>query len=209
MIINVVNSLGHLIMNDKDIFKVNNQKPESQSNQVTNSTQTAYEVTQYSKKIITEAVERNGLLDRIIPDKRRKAKVKGELELMQTELAAAKRFLEITRETQKQSFIEHCNTYLNKSKAESRANSTSYLIQKQEELQDEMDQTIESFLVKMDKKLDQLENQQNPKIQEIRKQQLERDLNNFMDLQQQLMERFTQIVSEQINSQGKILSNDN
>lgn len=172
----------------------NNQQQQTQSNQLVNGPEAASEVTNYSKKVITQVMERRGFLDRLFPDQLQQTKIKGELDLMKTEYAAAKRFVEILRQSQEQSLIETCNEKLSNDKSQSRKNIASYIAQKREELQQETEEYIESFLNRMDEKLTQIEQYQNPKVREARQKQLERDLEDFMALQEESMEQFSKNV---------------
>jgi len=173
-----------------------NKQKQLQTNEPVNSQEIASEITNYSQQVLLQALEDQGVLERLFPDQRKRAAVKGELELIETEYEKAKRFLEIVRETQIQSLTETCNQYLKREKGEVRANVHEYLLQKTKELAEEMDKIMEDFLQKWDEKIQQLEQIKSPKIRELREQQLNRDLEYFAELQQELMTRFKQIVSE-------------
>jgi hypothetical protein len=167
-----------------------------QSGDIVNNVETASQVTQHSRKAIAEAMNRRGLLNRLFPDERQRAVMQGELELVKTEFESCKRFLQIVRETQVQSLTEMCNQYLVKEKATIRADVASFLFQKKQELQDEMDQIMEEFLERMEVKLEKLETLKNPKLKAVREEQLVRDIESFAELQQELVNRFHKIISE-------------
>jgi hypothetical protein len=173
-----------------------NNQAQSQSEEMVNHQEVATEITNHSRQAIIQAMEREGVLGRLFPDERKRAAAKGELELIETEYKKAHRFLEIIRETQIQSMTETCNQYLKRDKGEARANVHEYLLQKTKELAEEMDQITAEYFSKLDDKLQELEKIQSPKIREIRELQLNRDLEYFAELQQELMTRFKKIVSE-------------
>lgn len=141
---------------------------------------------------------RETFMTRLFPSAAQKAIAEGELALKVTEYQFRRDALEIARRTQLDSLKEACNQYLVGQKAEARQQIASFLLEKTAELQDRLDNTFETFIVSMDKKMAAAERIEREAIRNIRVQQLQRDLEEFAILQGDLADRLRSIVSEGI-----------
>jgi tetratricopeptide (TPR) repeat protein len=100
------------------------------------------------------------------------------------------------RESQIQSLTERLTGYSIREKTKIRAETAEFLLIKCNELQIQIDQTTDDFMEDMEIKLEKVDSMSNPKLQEIRKVQLDRDIDGFMDLQKELLDKFHNIISE-------------
>jgi DNA-binding FadR family transcriptional regulator len=141
---------------------------------------------------------KDSFMTRLFPNALQRAIAEGELAQCKVEFQFRREALEIARRTQVDSLKEACNQYLVGQKAEARQQIASYLSEKTAELQDRLDNTFETFIVSMDKKMAAAERIEREAIRNIRVQQLQRDLEEFAILQGDLADSFRSIVSEGI-----------
>ena len=154
-------------------------------------------ITQQANNVVDGVIDRRtGFLQRMFPNEQTRAIVANELTLVKSEFEFRKRALEKVREMQIQSLSESLNQYLIREKADIRANTASFLMNKKLELQDEMDRLFDELMVKMEERLKRIEGVQNPTLQEIRIQKIEQDIENFTELQNHLVDCFQQIIFE-------------
>jgi hypothetical protein len=142
--------------------------------------------------------KRNSFLQKFFPDPRERALVQAEVSIIQSELEFRRRTLAKVREAQSQSLTERLNEYLIREKGKIRAETAAFLLSKRNELQTQMDRVFDDFTESMAAKLDKVESMTNKKLREIRTEQLERDIDSFMNLQQELMNQFQNIISENV-----------
>jgi hypothetical protein len=152
-------------------------------------------------QIVVDSVtqnRRNSFLQRFFPDPRQRALMEAEVGIIHSELDFRKRTLQKVREAQTQSLTEQLNEYLIREKGKIRAETAAFLLTKRNELQQQMDKVFDDFTENMAVKLEKVESMSNPKLRQIRTDQLEKDIDGFMILQQQLMEQFQNIISENV-----------
>lgn len=142
--------------------------------------------------------KREGLLARLFPDEKQREIIKGELALVKTEYEFRKRALNTLRETQLQALTETCNQYLTRDKAARRKDTAIYLLHKKEELVDELNTIFERFMKLMKEKYQQMEIETIPILQQVRQDKLEKDINDFMELQEKLINKFQRLVDEEV-----------
>jgi hypothetical protein len=141
---------------------------------------------------------RSGFLQRFFPDPRQRVLVEAEVGIIRSELDFRRRTLEKVREAQSQSLTERLNEYLVREKGKIRAETAAFLLSKRNELQQQMDRVFDDFTENMEIKLEKVEAMSNSKLRQVRMDQLERDIDGFMYLQQELMEQFQNIISENV-----------
>lgn len=158
------------------------------------------QVIQQGEMILDRAVQnkRNGFLQRFFPDPRQRVLIESEVGIIRSELDFRRRTLEKVREAQSQSLTERLNEYLVREKGKIRAETAAFLLSKRNELQQQMDKVFDEFTDNMAIKLEKVEAMPNGKLREVRMEQLERDIDGFMYLQQELMEQFQNIISENV-----------
>jgi hypothetical protein len=143
--------------------------------------------------------KRDGFLARFFPSATERAIVKAQLALVETEYEFRKKALETLRETQLQALTETCNQYLTRDKAARRADTAKFLLQKKEELTYELDAIFERFMKLLKDKYQNMEEESNPLFRQIRQDKLEKDINDFMELQNKLVDKFQRLVDEDVN----------
>ncbi|MGB8691440.1 MAG: hypothetical protein WCD53_29525 [Microcoleus sp.] len=140
--------------------------------------------------------KRQGFLQRFFPDAGTRAAIEGELALVKDEFEFRRRALQKVRETQIQSLTEHCNQYLVREKADIRSSTAAFLMSKKLELEKNLDFIFEDFLTQMEVKMAQAEATQNPSVKEVRQAKLQKSLEDFVALQNCLVDQFQRIISE-------------
>jgi len=143
--------------------------------------------------------KREGFLARFFPSETQRAIVKAQLALVETEYEFRKRALETLRETQLQALTETCNQYLTRDKAARRADTAKFLLHKKEELVYELDAIFERFMKLLKERYQNMEDESNPLFRQIRQDKLEKDINDFMELQNKLVDKFQRLVDEDVN----------
>lgn len=140
--------------------------------------------------------KRQGFLQRFFPDAGTRAAIEGELALVKDEFEFRRRALQKVRETQIQSLTEHCNQYLVREKAAIRSDTAAFLMSKKLELENNLYSISEEFLTRMESQMAQAEAIQNPILKQVRQTQLEKSVEDFVDLQNRLVDQFQRIISE-------------
>jgi hypothetical protein len=160
----------------------------------------ARQIVQEGEFVLTRISQnkRNSFLQKFFPDPRERALVQAEVSIIQSELEFRRRTLAKVREAQSQSLTERLNEYLIREKGKIRAETAAFLLSKRNELQTQMDRVFDDFTESMAVKLEKVESMTNSKLREIRTEQLERDIDSFMALQQELMDQFQSIISENV-----------
>ncbi|MCA2640090.1 MAG: hypothetical protein EWV49_01870 [Microcystis aeruginosa Ma_QC_Ch_20071001_S25] len=143
--------------------------------------------------------KRDGFLTRFFPNAAQRTIIKAQLALVETEYEFRKRALETLRETQLQALTETCNQYLTRDKAARRADTAKFLLQKKEELTYELDAIFERFMKLLKDKYQIMDEENNPLFRQIRHDRLEKDINDFVELQNKLIDKFQRLVDEEIN----------
>lgn len=157
-----------------------------------------------AEQVQVEAIQlseqkREGFLAQFFPDATQRTIIKARLALVETEYEFRKRALETLRETQLQALTETCNQYLTRDKASRRADTAKFLLQKKEELTSELDAIFERFMNLLKDKYQNMEEETNPLFRQMRQDRLEKDINDFMELQNKLVDRFQRLVDEEVN----------
>jgi seryl-tRNA(Sec) selenium transferase len=142
--------------------------------------------------------KREGFLAHFFPDKTQRAIIQGELAQVETEYEFRKRALQTLRETQLQNLTETCNQYLTRDKAARRADTAKFLLQKKEELSNELDIIFERFMRVLQDKYQTMESETNSLFRQIRQDKLEKDVNDFVELQTKLVDKFQRLIDEEV-----------
>ena len=143
---------------------------------------------------------RQTLLSRLFPDPVEKEKQWGELQLVKTEFEFRTRALKVIRETQIQSIQEIYNQYLVQGKAQVRANTTTFMLQKRQELQDETNELFTKFIQSMQDEYDKAASIRNPTLKNMQLDRLDKNIAGFKELAEQLVKNFENIISEAIKA---------
>lgn len=176
----------------------------------TNSSLTRFSAdTQIAKSSSVEAVARYGeivvdsnmtkretFLQKLFPDPVQRAAKMGELKIIETEFEFRKKALAMVRETHVQALRETCNQYLDKAKAAGRAETASFLMRKAQELQEELDRIFDKFIASVEKKTQRLQEMTNPTLKKIMEQNLDKEIHDFIEMKDNLVNKFKNIVNE-------------
>jgi hypothetical protein len=176
------------------------RKVDSSIENIPDSVQAAKLAIQESELILecTAQHERNAFIRKFFPDPREQAVIQGEVSIIKSNLECKLRIITKAREAQIQSLTERLNEYLIREKTKIRAETAAFLLMKRNELQTQTDQIFDDFVESMEIKLEKVESMSNPKLREARKVQLDRDIDGFMALQKELMDKFQNIISESV-----------
>jgi hypothetical protein len=98
--------------------------------------------------------------------------------------------------TQLQVLRESCNQYLARGKAASRAETTRFMLEQAQKLIEEADRISDRFIDNIENRFQKLETISTPRLRQMLEQQIEKDVQDFLNLRDQLTARFRNIVSE-------------
>lgn len=163
------------------------------------TTSSVSRITTQAQEVVDNIVyRRKSLLEKLFPDPRTRVVMEGETLMLKSEFAFRRAALEKVRNGQIQSLSERINEYLEREKAQIRAERAKFLLSKRGELQETMDIEFERFIANMEVQFKKLGKIKIQKLQEIKEQQLDRDLQGFAEFQAKLMQDFENIISERI-----------
>jgi Glu-tRNA(Gln) amidotransferase subunit E-like FAD-binding protein len=145
---------------------------------------------------IDKVEKRNGILQRLFPDETRRAVVQGELSLVKAEFEFRKKVLCVIRETQLQALQENCNQFLARGKATVRAETAKFILAEFHKLQQDMDDIYEEFMSEIAKKWTEAENTESEYLRNIKEGKIDRDLERFAEIYEQLVTRFQNLLNE-------------
>jgi hypothetical protein len=167
---------------------------------IPDSVQAAKQAIQESELIseYTGQNERNPFIRKILPDPREVEVIKGEVKIIKFNLESKLRILTDAREAQIQSLTERLNEYLMREKTKVRAETMTLFLQECSKLQAVTDQMINEFMNEMDTKLRSVESLSDPKLRRMREEQLYRDANKLMMIQEEVISRFQKIIFERV-----------
>lgn len=140
--------------------------------------------------------ERESFLKKIFPDPTKRAVVQGELALIQEEYKFRQEVLKMVKQTQVQALKETCNEYLIQGKAASRAETAKLLISKAQELESEINRIGDYYDKEIEEKYVKYSQIQHPGLRQKREKQLEESIDGFLKLQNEILQKFRNIVSE-------------
>ncbi|MBD2200180.1 MULTISPECIES: hypothetical protein [Calothrix] len=146
--------------------------------------------------IASNTAKRDTFLAKLFPDPVQRAAKMGELEIVKTEFEFRKKALVMVRETHSQALRETCNQYLIRGKADSRAETAAFLMRKEQELQEELNNIFDRFIASVEKKTQRLATIINGTLQRALEQDLDKEIHNFVDMKDKLVKKFRQIVDE-------------
>lgn len=75
----------------------------------------------------------------------------------------------------------------------------SFYFKKKEELTYDLDAIFERFMKLLKDKYQIMDEENNPLFRQIRQDRLEKDINDFVELQNKLIDKFQRLVDEEIN----------
>lgn len=154
-------------------------------------------VARYGATVVDSNMEkREAFLQKIFPNPAQRAAKIGELKIVETEFEFRKKALEMVRETQAQALRETCNQYLVKAKAGGRAETAEFLMRKAQELQAELDRILDKFVLSIEKKTQRLQALTNSTLQKKMEQDLDKEIHDFMEMKENLLNKFKNIVDE-------------
>jgi hypothetical protein len=167
---------------------------------IPDSVQAAKQAIQESELIseYTGQNERNPFIRKIFPDPRESEVIKGEVKIIKFNLESKLRILTDAREAQIQSLTERLNEYLMREKTKVRAETMTLFLQKCSELQTVTDQILNEFTNEMDAKLHDVKSISDPKLRKMRGEQLYRDFDKLMAIQEEVISRFQKIIFERV-----------
>jgi hypothetical protein len=97
-------------------------------------------------------------------------------------------------------FTEELSIYLIHATHKIRVETAEFLLLKSKELQEKTDKILDDFLNGMEVKLKKVESMNNSKLREIQIAQIDKDIDNFMALQQGLIAKFQSMINDVENS---------
>jgi Ni,Fe-hydrogenase I large subunit len=167
---------------------------------IPNSGLAAREIIHEGQAILDRVTQnkRNSFLQKFFPDPRERALVEAEVGIVRSELEFKRRMLEKVREAQSQSMTERLNEYLIREKTTIRSETAAFMLSRLKDLQDRMQRIFKEFYDSMEVNTKQVEAMTLPKLREVGMQQLDKDVDDFMQLRQELMDQFQSIISERV-----------
>lgn len=140
--------------------------------------------------------QRETFLKKVFPDPTRRAIVQGELVLIQEEYKFRQEVLKMSKQTQIQALKETCNEYLIQGKAASRAETAKLLMSKAQELESELNRVGDYYDKEIEEKYEKYSQIKHPGLRQKREKQLEESIDGFLRLQNEILQKFRDIVSE-------------
>ena len=129
-------------------------------------------------------------------DPRQRELRRGELDLIRLTHKARRKQLEMVKEAQLQALKESCNQYLDRGKAKVRSETALFLIEQAQQLLEDADRIADKFINNIQRKADKLDSITVPRLRQRVEDQLNQEMDDFFDLQDQLMAKYKNIVSE-------------
>lgn len=139
--------------------------------------------------------ERHNWITRRLDPKQQELQ-RGEKELIRISQEARNERLKMAKETQLQALKEYCNQYLSQGKAKVRAETARFLIEQAQQLLEEADQIADKFIDRIERKSQRLESVKVDRLRRRAEDQLNKEMDDFYELQNQLMAKYRSIVSE-------------
>lgn len=133
-----------------------------------------------------------------LPASVKRAIALGDASSVQAEVEFLRSALTLVRRTQLQDLADYCEDYRKRSKEDRDTKALESKMNRAAAAREQIDKTFENLIDTIVEKLEAAAKIPNTKAREIRTKQLERDLENFSDLQQQLVKKLKNIVSEGI-----------
>ncbi len=170
------------------LAKVNNDLQNSSSHVVAHTSN-------YVQGVVDRLIDKQmNLFQRFFPDERRMAVIKGELQLVKTEFEYRQKAFEIVRKTQIESLEEICNQYLQQGRVATRSDTALFLMKKSAELQEELERLSDNFMESMDRRIEKIQQLNSLNLRQKRMEQIDNDIDTFMDLQTHILKQFQQVV---------------
>lgn len=145
-----------------------------------------------------QMVKRKGFFERFFPSALQRTIQEGEEKLLKTKYNGLVEASTILKNTQIQSLKETINHYLNQRKAKLRAETASFLVAKAQELETEIDQIFDDFITRIEARDAKNQTIKQPFLKRKMEQQLEKDIEGFLAIKEQVVEKFRRIVKEGI-----------
>ncbi|HYN77478.1 MAG TPA: hypothetical protein VES73_06775 [Lamprocystis sp. (in: g-proteobacteria)] len=142
------------------------------------------------------------LFARLFPGEAERALRTHELDQLKTGFEYRQRALRMAVETKLQAVEELCNQVLVTGKGEIRRKRQEFFAEQKLQLQQSMNACTERFHVEMERRFDALEALRNAHIRAREEQRLERAVDEFHDMLEQLGADFLAIIHEGVSSRG-------
>jgi uncharacterized protein YacL (UPF0231 family) len=167
---------------------------------IPNSKSVAVEVIREGEVVLDRAIEdrRSNFLQRLIPDARLRALMEAEVGIIRSELEFRRVMLAKVREAQSQSLTERLNECLIREKATIRSETTVFMLSELNDLIVRMNKLYDDFERDMEEKFAKLESISIPKLRAMREQDIDRTIEIFSEMKEELMVQFQRIVSERV-----------
>lgn len=167
----------------------------------TNESRSLDAISNYSQRTTAKyinRVERENLLQKLIPSQTRREIVQHELMLVKEEFDFRRKALAVSKEAQIQALKEKYNQYLIQGKSEIREKTTFFLMSKLHELEQKIDILDDEFNQMIEEKTSKVEAIKNPRLKQAREKDLNKTIDRFIDLKEQSLKSFEAIISEGI-----------
>jgi len=148
--------------------------------------------------LVTQTLERtnNGVLARLFPGELERTVTTHELAQVQTGIEFRRRALQMAVETKLQSIEEMCNHTLVTGKSEIRRKRHEFFAEQTLKLQATMDACADQFSEEVERRFERLESLHNERLRGLEQARLERAVDGFYGMLDQLGEEFLGIIRE-------------
>jgi hypothetical protein len=119
-----------------------------------------------------------------------------QIEYSSSELDFRQRTLEKVLKAQSESLTKRLDKYLVREQEKIRAETAAFIFSERNQLQERIDITFDDFVKSIVFRLEEVESISNPNIRQVQIDRLESDIDSFIELQQNLMERFENIIAK-------------
>lgn len=181
--------INHIPKNNNDLIET--------SRETQNIKVAADEVDNYIQTIFDkQIIKRENFFQRFFPDALQRTIKQGEEKLLQTKYDYLVETSTIIKNTQVESLRERANHYLNQRKAQLRAETASFLVTKAQELEKEIDKIFDDFTARIEERYEKNQLIKQPFLKRKMEQQLEKDIEGFLEIKEEVIGKFRRIVKE-------------
>ena len=147
-----------------------------------------------------QITRRKSFFERFFPQALDKTISQGEVRLAQTKLDTLTEAAQIFKDTQIGVLQEGAEHYLAKIKAQFRRETASFLVAEAQKLEAELDHIFDDFTELVENRYEKNAKYKHPLLREKMENQLEKDIEQFMELKDVVVKRFANIVKEHVNN---------